>query len=349
MEPHLSQNSEIPAFTIVFASNEKGVLPLSLALWSLLTKAADSTTYDVCVLSDGISTESQERLQEIVTSIHSRHRLSFIDAEPVLNEKIEKKYSFYLPRSAWSRIFIPDLIPYAKRALYVDIDILVCDDCAPLFELDMQDAALGVVYESASYEGCEINKRLDIPASCPGYFNSGVLLMNLDVFRRENLSEHIMNTAAKYSGKLVAMDQDALNAALYDRVIRLHPRWNWHDRHTRLALMSSPTAPRWRANTPREVVEASIYPGIIHFIGFHKPWNYSNRLMQSQYETAIRKSGLPGFLPLPGWNVRTWLKRILYAPIYTLTWWKIKRLSRKWGITNAPRTPLADITSTVIL
>lgn len=337
MEPHTSQNSETPAYTIVFASNEKGVLPLSLALWSLLTKAGDSTTYDVCVLSDGITPESETRLQKIAAGIHPRHRLSFIDAEPVLNEKIERKYSFYLPRSAWSRIFIPDLIPYANRALYVDIDILVCDDCAALFELDMQGAALGVVYESASYEGCEINKRLDIPVSCPGYFNSGVLLMNLEVFRRNNLSEHIMNIAAQYSDKLVAMDQDALNAALYDRVIRLHPRWNWHDRHTRLALMSNPSAPLWRANTPREVVEASLYPGIIHFIGFHKPWNYTNRLMQSTYEKAIRESGLPGFLPLPGWSFMTWLKRILYAPVYALTWRKIRRLAKKWNISTAPR------------
>lgn len=337
METDSSLTTMTPPCTVVFASNEKGVLPLSLALWSLLKKAADTTVYDVYVLSDGITPESQQRLTDISTGIHPRHKLTFIDAEPVLNEKIEKKYAFYLPRSAWSRIFIPDLIPHAKRVLYVDIDILVCDDCTPLFEVDMQGAAIGAVYETASSKDCETNHRLDIPIEYPGYFNSGVLLMDLEVFRKDHLSERVMRFAAEYSDKLHAKDQDALNAALYQRVFRLHPRWNWHDGHTRRFLNANPNAQMWRSYEPREVVEASMYPGILHFIGFHKPWNYNHRIMRGRYEQAIRDSGLPGFLPIPGWNFKTWLTRILYAPMYALTWYKIKRLARKWNVTPEPK------------
>lgn len=334
ISPSTSQSGP---YTIVFASNETGVLPLSLSIWSLLKKAADSSTYDIYVLSDGICNESQNRLQRIVNDISSRHKLSFVDVTPVLDEQIEEKYSFYLPRSAWSRIFIPDLIPHASRALYVDIDILVCDDCSPLFTMDMQGAAIGVVYEAASSESSSFNKDFDIPVSYPGYFNSGVLLMDLDVFRRDNLSARVMMFAAKYSDKLNAKDQDALNAALYDRAIRLHPRWNWHDWYTRLSLKANPKKALWRAHEPREVVEASLYPAIIHFIGAKKPWRYNNRLMQKRYEEAIKESGLPGFLPLPGWSFKIWLNRLLYAPMYALTWLKIKKLARKWNIKYEPK------------
>ncbi len=337
MDSNLSHTPIHTPYTIVFASNEKGVLPLSLALWSLLKRASDTTTYDVYILSDGISPESQKRLQDISAGIHARHQLNFVDAGPVLDEKIEEKYAFYLPRSAWARIFIPDLIPHATRALYVDIDILVCDDCAPLFEVDMQGAAIGAVYESASSEENRANQRLDIPVNYPGYFNSGVLLMDLEVFRRDHLSERVMQFAADYSDKLEAKDQDALNAALYQRVFRLHPRWNWHDGHTRRFLKANPDNRMWKSYEPREVVEASLYPGILHFIGFHKPWNYNHRIMRKKYEDAIRESGLPGFFPIPGWNFKTWLTRILYAPMYALTWLKIQRLAKKWGVTNEPK------------
>lgn len=329
--------SQPAPYTIVFASNETGVLPLSLAIWSLLKKAADSTTYDVYVLSDEISDESQNRLQGIVDNISSRHNLSFVDVTPVLSEKIKEGYVSYLPRSTWSRVFIPDLIPHVSRALYVDIDILVCDDCTPLFTMDMQGAAVGVVYEAVSSESTYFNRDFDIPLSYPGYFNAGVLLMDLDVFRRDNLSEHIMMCAAKYNGKLKAQDQDALNAALYDRAIRLHPRWNWHDWYTRLSLKANPKKSLWRAHEPLEVVEGSLYPGIIHFIGPRKPWRYNNRLMQDRYLEAIKESGLPGFLPLPGWSFKTWLNRILYAPMYALTWRKINKLAKKWNVKYEPK------------
>ena len=168
--------------TVVFASNEKGVLPLSLALWSLLKKAADNTVYDVRILSDDVSEESQQRLIEIGRSISPRHSISFINMKPILLERVKDEYALYLPRSAWSRIFVPELMPEVKRALYVDIDILFCDDCSELFTLDMQGAAVGCVYEAPSSVGSFFNEPFDIPVEYPGYFNSGVLLMDLDIF-----------------------------------------------------------------------------------------------------------------------------------------------------------------------
>ncbi len=322
--------------TVVFASNEKGVLPLSLALWSLLRKARENTIYDVHILCDGMTEESQQRLIDIGSNISTRHTVSFHNMKPILDDKMKDGYVRYLPRSTWSRVFVPDLMPNVKRALYVDIDILFCDDCSELFTLDMKGAAVGCVYEIPSSPGSVFNETFDIPVEYPGYFNAGVLLMDLDMFRRDGLSELVMQTAAKYSDKLKAQDQDALNAALYNRCFRLHPRWNWNDGFTRRFIKCNPSARMWRAFEPREVVEATLFPGILHFVGPHKPWNYNHRIMRSVYEAAIKESGLPGFLPIPGWNFRTWLNRWLYAPMYTLTWRKIKKLARQWGITKAP-------------
>ncbi len=338
MSKDISSNTEneVQRCAVVFASNEKGVLPLSLAVWSLLARAKPSTTYDVRVLSDGISEESQKRLIEIAAEVDSRHKVSVINMEAILNSRICKEFEFYLPRAAWARIFVPEIMPEVNRILYVDIDTLFCDDCSELFSLDMQGAALGAVYESRSSEGSFFNEPFDIPLSYPGYFNSGVLLMDLSLFREDKLSDLVMDIAAKYSSKLKAKDQDALNAALYDKVFRLHPRWNWNDGNTRRFMKADSSARMWRAFEPKEVVEASLYPGILHFIGPHKPWKYNHRIMRHLYEAAIKESGLPGFQPLPGWNFRTWLNRLLYAPMYALTWRKIKKLAREWGINKAP-------------
>ncbi len=336
MESTTSHTLEDGGYTVVFASNEKGVLPLSLAIWSLLARAKPTTKYDVRVLSDGISGESQKRLIQVAADVDARHNVSFIDMAQILEEKIKPEYAHYLPRSTWSRLFCSEVMPEVRVALYVDIDVLFCDDCSDVFSLDLQGAAVGAVYENASSEESFFNKTFNIPVSFPGYFNAGVLLMNLDVFRRDNLTAYILEVAAKYSDKLKAQDQDALNAALYDKVYRLHPRWNWNDGNTRRFIKANPFTRLWRAFEPREVVEASLYPGILHFIGPHKPWRYNHRIMRHLYDTAIKESGLPGFLPIPGRSFRTWLTRLLYAPMYALTWRKIKKLAKLWGIDKAP-------------
>lgn len=335
-------------YTVVFASNQRGVLPLSMALWSLVDTAAPSTVYDIQILSDGIEEGRLEELREVVAKVSPRHSVSWINMTPILDEHIKSDFgmansgnekvngefvNILLPRSAWSRIFISELLPDVKRVLYADIDVLVCGDCSPLFEVDMHGAALGAVYEIPSSPDSPFNDKFNIPVEYPGYFNSGILVMDLEVFRRENHYQRILDCAVQYRGKLVAADQDVLNAALYPSVYRLHPRWNWNDGATRRILQGNPDAPLWRAIEPKEAIEASYYPGILHFIGPHKPWRYNHRFMRKRYEDAIRRSGLPGFLPIPGWNLKDFFKRLMYAPMYMLVRMKMKRLAKKFGIT----------------
>lgn len=338
-------------FTIVFASNNSGVVPLSMALWSLLRHAAAETVYDVRILSDGIEESEQARLRNIAREISPRHGLSFIEMETLFGE-MEKRWGDIInqqtawPRSAWARIAIPDLMPEVQRVLYLDIDILVCDDCSGLFTTDMQGAALGAVYEHVSSPSSFFNNTFDIPLSYPGYFNSGVLVMDLDVFRRENLGDRVMQAAIRYRDKLTMPDQDALNAALYDRVFRLHPRWNWNDVTTRRFMNYSENSSKLcRAAEPLEVVEASLYPGIIHYAGRFKPWKPNYHIMLRHYEEAVRESGLPGFHLRKGWSLKIKLKNWLYKPLDALLWHKIRRIARKHGIGPAPRVSTWGLSS----
>ncbi|HEX6592740.1 MAG TPA: glycosyltransferase, partial [Moraxellaceae bacterium] len=192
-----------------------------------------------------------------------------------------------------------------------------------------------------SHPGSHFNDRLEIPQHCPGYFNAGVMLMDLDVFRQQQLVPAIMAYAEKHRDKLTCLDQDALNGALCDNLQRIHPRWNWHDGLTRHLFLRTPLSGPCRGSPLEDAVDAALRPGILHFQGPKKPWNYSYRLERQRYEAAIRASGFATY-PVPGWTLGKWLKRVFYTPVYALTWLNIRLLDshfRRRQAASAARDP----------
>ena len=167
------------------------------------------------------------------------------------------------PVTMWLRTFLPELVPDVSRMLYLDGDTLVVDDLAPLWQTDIEDhyvAAVTNVWEP--WNEPYATEKLGIPR----YFNSGVLLMNLDLMRRDDSPRALLEVAR--SQEMPWGDQDALNIVLGERRVELHPRWN--------AMNSVLTFPEAFEVFGREQVEeARARPGIRHFEGpsVNKPWH----------------------------------------------------------------------------
>ncbi len=214
-------------FAVVLASDNRGILPLSVTVFSLLNTAGPETFYKIYVLSDGIDGENRASVERLAAPFDCR--LEFIDVSGILEEH-DFPHTEQWPVPAWGRVFIPELLKEERgNILYLDIDVLVCRDLTELFRTNMDGKAVGVVFENFSRPGSHFNERLEMPLTCTGYFNSGVLLMNVDVFRERNLVRAVLDYAVTHRDRLTCPDQDALNGALCELTVPLHPRWNWHD------------------------------------------------------------------------------------------------------------------------
>ena len=168
----------------------------------------------------------------------------------------------------WYRIFLPELLPEASRVLYLDIDTIARDDLTELWQTDLSKHYVGAVTNiwEPWNEG--------YPAGALGlsgpeaYFNSGVLLMNLDLMRRDDCLQRLHEHALEHSAELVWPDQDTLNVVLGERRLPLHPRWN--------CMNSVLQFPRSVEIFGEEAVAtARRRPGIRHFEGpsVNKPWH----------------------------------------------------------------------------
>lgn len=173
------------------------------------------------------------------------------------------------PRLTWYRMLLPELLPDLSRALYLDTDTLVVAPLQPLWQTDLGDRWLGAVTNPLFPS---MRRRIEADLGLPGgalYFNSGVLLLDLDAWRANDVTERVLEVVA--SGvPIVWPDQDALNAVLHEHWLPLHPRWN--------AMPALFELPRRHAPHPATLVrEAVADPAVVHFVGPHKPWHYRSR------------------------------------------------------------------------
>ena len=132
-----------------------------------------------------------------------------------------------IPPTMWYRIFLPELLRDVDRLLYVDVDTVAVASLRPLWDTELGDHYLAAVTNVWEPWNAGYPTRLGMPLDGPNaYFNSGVILMNLDLMRRDDCTRRLQEWAREHAEEIIWGDQDALNALLGDRRLALHPRWN---------------------------------------------------------------------------------------------------------------------------
>jgi lipopolysaccharide biosynthesis glycosyltransferase len=105
------------------------------------------------------------------------------------------------------------------------------------------------------------------------YFNSGVLVMNLDRIRQKhNLPDEVIAFYERYSFWAQCVDQDFLNVVFKDDVFFIDERFN-----------------RFFATSPKELSD-DIEEAVVHFAGIVKPWIFPENLPKYRFywETLAR-------------------------------------------------------------
>ena len=213
-----------------------------------------------------------ERLTEMVSREGGSISFVRIDDERVAGlATVELKRSPgrpVLPASHWYRVFLPELLPAVDKLLYLDGDIIVVDSLEELWGTDLADHYLAAVTNVS--EPWFLHKVAALGLEDPrDYFNSGVLLMNLDQMRRDASTSAVLEYAQANEAKLFWPEQDALNAVLGPRRLPLHPRWNCMN-----GVLHFPWS--YYVFGLEAVDEARARPAIRHFEGpsVNKPWHY---------------------------------------------------------------------------
>lgn len=116
----------------------------------------------------------------------------------------------------YARLFLAELLPNLNRVVYLDTDTIVLHSLEPLFQISSCGAPLCAVQDYFWRNGPDDKFN--------GYFNSGVFVADLNVWRSLEVSRRASTYVRAYHCQY--WDQDALNAVLEGRWLELDPLWN---------------------------------------------------------------------------------------------------------------------------
>lgn len=244
---------------IALCTDENFVVPALVCITSIFENNKDYNC-QIHVLTGGVSQKSRDKFSKLGEIYDQKINIIQID-DSRFDGLIYSSHRY--PRSMYYRFLLPEMLPDVNTILYLDCDIMVRKGLNELFDVDISNKALGCVVS----QSCDnILWATSLIIQSP-YFNSGVLLMNLDYWRHENLFRVLVKWIEDNSDKCMLPDQNALNKILEGKVVYLDYGYNFQERWTRSLEGSYVAVNKWAG-----IVKAGKNPTIVHFCENEKPW-----------------------------------------------------------------------------
>lgn len=249
---------------IVFGADENFFIPLIVCIQSIVANASINEYYDIVILVDKFNIKYTSLLQSMEDG---RNNISIrvYDMVPFLEgwDMSRLKTGHRLSLAAYYRLFIPELMKDYHKVIYIDGDTVILKDIVDLYHHNIEDVYVGAVRDYNIIRDMSISFRHHVQQTlqmdnADEYFNSGVLVMNLDMIRRDFSLPFLMEQAELKGRK--HHDQDVLNCLFYGRVCFLPPKYNsmWQNEELYTSVENG--------------IEAIYHPVIIHYTGSCKPW-----------------------------------------------------------------------------
>ncbi|EHL75925.1 MULTISPECIES: glycosyltransferase family 8 protein [Bacillus] len=255
---------------ILVTLNANYLPPLKVLLHSLFCNNKDES-FSIYLLYSDIPDQDIKALEQYIISKGHRFTPIFVDSKWFQDAPVFRHYTSEMYYRLAAYQFLPEDV---DRILYLDPDIVCINPITDFYWTDFENCLfVAAEHEHSAKMARAINKlRLRTP-NAKGYFNTGVLLMNMASIRKEVNIEEIYQFIEKNKLKLVLPDQDVLNALYWDKIKPADSlKYNYDARYYELSKLipKRKHSIDWiRRNTV-----------LIHYCGKDKPWHkqYKNEL-----------------------------------------------------------------------
>ena len=223
-----------------------------------------NSKFNIHVISEGLTDSVVVDIKNIVEDKYKQKLYFYILDSEVLNY-FPKYTNSHISQAANYRLFVEKILPsYIDKVLYLDCDLIVDSSLEPLWNVDISNYPIAAVEDM--WSGKDDNYiRLGYDRKF-GYFNSGVLLINLKWWRENNICD-VFIKYLKSHDDLKFVDQDILNGVFYKSRKQIPLRWNVQDG----LLRRKPKIKKHFILTLKNEIK---HPSIIHYTGSRKPWDY---------------------------------------------------------------------------
>ncbi len=287
----MENKAEINTIPIVFSANKLYTPCLFTAILSVLDNGTDKSFYKVFVLHKEIEDETQALFHRYLNRQNSE--VVFINVTDMV-EGYDFKISSFYSNESFFRLLIPRILKEYPIVIYLDCDIIVCHDIAELFESELGEHSMAACcdvgtiiefYQEESDRRCYLHDVLNIDNPWD-YFQTGVLIIDTEKFRKMISVEYLMELASKKTYRYV--DQDILSMVFKGNYHRLEIKWNLLKQNRANQNRLSNCLPT--VDLYKEYTEACKNPYIIHYGGIIKPWHTTDLDMGYAFWEVARRT-----------------------------------------------------------
>ena len=243
---------------IALCTDEKYSFPCGVCITSILENNKEEEC-NIYILTEGLEPQTIEKFRSLERKYNQRIIIKRVNSNIFSNLKVCNRF----PKSIYFRFILPELIDHEKKILYFDCDIIVTGSLKDLWETEISEYACGVVEDQRS-DDIRVQNNLGLYKR---YFNSGVLLINLEYWRKNNTTQKLTEYIYNNSEKCIFPDQDALNIVLEKEALYLDYKYNYQE----LMLLKKEECFLHKSKWEKLLKDGEI-PVIIHYTGLVKPW-----------------------------------------------------------------------------
>lgn len=203
---------------IVYCTNSKHIHFLGASIYSLLINNFH-IEFNINIIYSKLTSNDILYLKNILNQFDSKIFFNKINEQMFsdfpITHKIFSKENYY-------RLLIPEIIK-TDFVLYLDVDTLILNNLSELLSTNLDNYSLAAVNDFGFHNHLDII----LPDKSNYYFNTGVLLLNLKIWRSENLSFKIYDFIKVNQSIIKFVDQCSINAIIPYNYLRLDTIYNF--------------------------------------------------------------------------------------------------------------------------
>lgn len=270
---------------VAVACDGNYIMPLAAMLVSLVARLDSQCELVIHVLGTELSQDAWRKLQASLPAKRVSWNHIELQSSLLTDHGFKSRPYEHISSVCFFRLLLPELLPTdLQKVLYLDCDLIICKDITGLWCTDIQDVPLAAVTEwdqdaclASSPAGVRRYQELGMPAEQP-LFNAGVLLLNLEHWRRTRLAQRAFNYIREVGGDVRWYEQEALNVVSKGEYREIESHWN----------------------VPASI--ATLLPdeqvSIVHYLAARKPWHwYYDPAQAALFFAALDRTSWSGWRP----------------------------------------------------
>lgn len=206
---------------VAYGADDNYAKYLGISMLSLFEANKDFDEIDVFVMDCEISKSNKKKLIKIADEFN--RNIYFLNMKDFISGLKLNMGAKKISVASYCRLFLSSVIPdtYSK-ILYLDCDTIVTENLRRLWNVDVSGYMAAGVKDTV--ERYYLKKIVLTPSDL--YVNAGVLLINLERWRNENVLSQFLNFIEKFEGNVPHHDQGTINAVCNKKIIALSPEYN---------------------------------------------------------------------------------------------------------------------------